>query len=73
MHKGIEELKKELRAGFEDDGAIWLDMIVHDLHSEMASACNNGGIDQQITFISQYLGSEDAAVKWMTERLENDG
>jgi len=73
MHKGIEELKKELRAGFEDGGAIWLDMIVVDFHADMAKECSAGGIDQQITFIAQYLGSEDAAVKWMAERLENDG
>ena len=72
-HKEIEELKKELRAGFDDDGVTWLDMIVVEFHADMARNCSESGIDEQIAFIAQYLGSEDAAVKWMKERLENDG
>lgn len=38
---------------------VWLDDLVHDTASQIASSANNGGLEDQITFLVSQLGEED--------------
>jgi len=69
--KTIDEIRDIFNAMPEDRGAELLDDIVHDICSNMASAINNSGVDDQINFIKENLGAADA-VREILQMLPKD-
>jgi len=52
----IQELLGELFSKLQSEN---LDEMVHEIHSEFASAINNQGVDRQLEFLRDELGDKE--------------